>query len=130
MILLQDLHITPLAPIDGGNSRCIRRSARGIGRSEVIAALEIGSRLGQKARAEIDDIAHRRLTSCRARSAACCRCPTRLMRPACCVNTSRTGWNSSTRAMIIDLDRPRRGLILVSQQSMINLQESIKHDLP
>jgi len=26
-----------------------------MGRSEVIAALEIGSRLGQKARAEIDD---------------------------------------------------------------------------
>jgi len=32
--------------------------------------------------------------------------------------------------VIIDLDRPRRGLILVSQQSMINLQEFITHDLP
>ena len=32
--------------------------------------------------------------------------------------------------VIVDLDRPRRGLILVSQQSMINLQDFITHDLP
>ena len=32
--------------------------------------------------------------------------------------------------VIIDLDRPRRGLILVSQQSMIDLQNFITHDLP
>jgi hypothetical protein len=32
--------------------------------------------------------------------------------------------------VIIDLDRPRRGLILISQQSMINLQDFITHDLP
>jgi hypothetical protein len=32
--------------------------------------------------------------------------------------------------VIIDLDRPRRGLILVSQQSMINLQNFINTDLP
>ena len=32
--------------------------------------------------------------------------------------------------VIIDLDRPRRGLILVSQQSMVSLQDFITHDLP
>jgi hypothetical protein len=32
--------------------------------------------------------------------------------------------------VIIDLDRPRRGLILVSQQSMISLQESLNKDIP
>jgi hypothetical protein len=32
--------------------------------------------------------------------------------------------------VIVDLDRPRRGLILVSQQSMLNLQDFIAHDLP
>jgi len=32
--------------------------------------------------------------------------------------------------VIIDLDRPRHGLILVSQQSMINLQESLNKDIP
>jgi CDP-diglyceride synthetase len=32
--------------------------------------------------------------------------------------------------VLIDLDRPRRGLILVSQQSMIDLQQTIKQDLP
>lgn len=32
--------------------------------------------------------------------------------------------------VIIDLDQPRRGVILVSQQSMINLQDFITHDLP
>jgi hypothetical protein len=31
--------------------------------------------------------------------------------------------------VIIDLDRPRRGLITVSQQSMVTLQESINQDL-
>lgn len=30
--------------------------------------------------------------------------------------------------VLIDLDRPRRGLILVSQQSMIDLQESLNRD--
>lgn len=32
--------------------------------------------------------------------------------------------------VLIDLDRPRRGLILVSQQSMIDLQQAIRQDLP
>lgn len=32
--------------------------------------------------------------------------------------------------VIMDLDRPRRGLILVSQQSMISLQDFIEHDVP
>jgi hypothetical protein len=32
--------------------------------------------------------------------------------------------------VLIDLDRPRRGLILVSQQSMIDLQESLNRDRP
>jgi membrane protein YdbS with pleckstrin-like domain len=31
---------------------------------------------------------------------------------------------------IIDLDRPRRGLIQISQQSMIDVQDFITHDLP
>ena len=31
-------------------------------------------------------------------------------------------------AVIIDLDRPRRGLIQVGQQSLIELQESLKGD--
>ena len=31
---------------------------------------------------------------------------------------------------IIDLDRPRRGLIRVSQASMIRLQESLNQDVP
>jgi CDP-diglyceride synthetase len=32
--------------------------------------------------------------------------------------------------VLIDLDRPRRGLILVSQQSMIDLREAMRQDLP
>ena len=32
--------------------------------------------------------------------------------------------------VLIDLDRPRRGLILISQQSMIDLQQSIQRDAP
>ena len=32
--------------------------------------------------------------------------------------------------VIFDLDRPRRGLILVSQESMIGLQQFVTHDLP
>jgi hypothetical protein len=32
--------------------------------------------------------------------------------------------------VIVDLDRPRRGLILISQQSMIDVQDFITHDLP
>jgi hypothetical protein len=32
--------------------------------------------------------------------------------------------------VIVDLDRPRRGLIQVSQQSMIDVQNFITHDLP
>ena len=32
--------------------------------------------------------------------------------------------------VLIDLDRPRRGLILISQQSMIDLQESLHRDKP
>jgi hypothetical protein len=32
--------------------------------------------------------------------------------------------------VIIDLDRPWHGLILVSQQSMINLRESLNKDIP
>jgi hypothetical protein len=32
--------------------------------------------------------------------------------------------------VIIDIDRPRRGLIQVSQQSMISLQEFITRDHP
>ena len=32
--------------------------------------------------------------------------------------------------VLIDLDRPSRGLILVSQQSMIDLQDSLNKDVP
>jgi hypothetical protein len=32
--------------------------------------------------------------------------------------------------VLIDLDRPARGLILVSQQSMIDLQQSLRRDIP
>ncbi len=32
--------------------------------------------------------------------------------------------------VLIDLDRPARGLILVSQQSMIDLQRSLQLDIP
>ena len=32
--------------------------------------------------------------------------------------------------VLIDLDRPARGLILISQQSMIDLQQTLSHDLP
>ena len=32
--------------------------------------------------------------------------------------------------VLIDLDRPARGLILVSQQSMIDLQQTLQHDVP
>jgi hypothetical protein len=32
--------------------------------------------------------------------------------------------------VLIDLDRPRRGMILVSQQSMIDLQETLNRDVP
>jgi hypothetical protein len=32
--------------------------------------------------------------------------------------------------VLVDLDRPSRGLILVSQQSMIDLQESLNKDVP
>jgi hypothetical protein len=32
--------------------------------------------------------------------------------------------------VLIDLDRPRRGLILISQQSMIELQQTMQQDLP
>ena len=32
--------------------------------------------------------------------------------------------------VILDLDRPRRGLIMVSQQSMISLQQFVTHDMP
>ena len=32
--------------------------------------------------------------------------------------------------VLIDLDRPRRGLILISQQSMIDVQQAINQDLP
>jgi hypothetical protein len=32
--------------------------------------------------------------------------------------------------VIIDLDRPQRGLILVSQESIIRLQDSMKNNTP
>jgi hypothetical protein len=32
--------------------------------------------------------------------------------------------------VLIDLDRPRRGLILISQQSMIDLQQALNRDVP
>jgi CDP-diglyceride synthetase len=32
--------------------------------------------------------------------------------------------------ILVDLDRPARGLILVSQQSMSDLQQSLQHDVP
>ncbi len=32
--------------------------------------------------------------------------------------------------VLIDLDRPARGLILVSEQSMIDLQQSLQLDIP
>jgi hypothetical protein len=57
---------------------------------------------------------------------------------ACGLQTSRHFFSTTMMALLIalviivilDLDRPRRGMIRVSQESMIRLHESIKNDTP